>query len=196
MGTPPPGGYSPHATRHPLPANPLPTTRPGTPNFSVPDLAPADNKIHNDGQKNTLLQRKSKYYLFIYSNRTWEFSLQERSWQNVIIISACVFLSFLRRCTLIKLYPFNNRNEKVLLNFVSERIKLVYRITLLGTVFEKNKLPFKLLNHNLWAAYSRIKVNYCFNGRTSKNIWSFILHLEAGATELINYEIRALYRSR
>ena len=23
MGTPPPGGYSPHGTRHPLPANPL-----------------------------------------------------------------------------------------------------------------------------------------------------------------------------
>ena len=140
MGTPPPGGYSPHGTRHPLPANPLSTTRPGTPNFSVPDLAPADNKIHNDGQKNTLLQRKSKYYLFIYSNRTWEFSLQERSWQNVIIISACVFLSFLRRCTLIELYPFNNRNEKVLLNFVSERIKLVYRITLLGTVSAKISL--------------------------------------------------------
>ena len=50
---------------------------------------------------------------------------------------------------MIKLCPFNNRNEKVLLNFVSERIKLVYRITLLGTVFEKNKLPFKLLTHNL-----------------------------------------------
>ena len=45
--------------------------------------------------------------------------------------------------------PFNNRNEKGLLNFVSERIKLVYRITLLGTVFEKNKLPFKLLTRNL-----------------------------------------------
>ena len=80
---------------------------------------------------------------------------------------------------MIKLYPFNNRNEKVLLNFVSERIKLVYRLTLLGTVFEKNMLPFKLLNHNFWAAYSRI-----------------ILYLEAGVTELINYEIRALYRSR
>ena len=50
---------------------------------------------------------------------------------------------------MIKLCPFNNRNENVLLNFVSERIKLVYRITLLGTVFEKNKLPFKLLTHNL-----------------------------------------------
>ena len=74
--------HSPPAT---IPANPLPTTpHPGTPNFSVPDLAPADNKIQSDRQKNTLLQRKSKYYLFIYSNRTWEFSLQERSLQNVI----------------------------------------------------------------------------------------------------------------
>ena len=31
------------------------------------------------------------------------------------------------------------------MNFVSERIKLVYRINLLGTAFKKNKLPFKLL---------------------------------------------------
>ena len=38
------------------------------------------------------------------------------------------------------------RNEKCLLNSVSERIKLVYRINLLGTAFKKkNKLPFKLL---------------------------------------------------
>ena len=57
MGTPPPATRrTVLATRYPLPAIPLPTTRPGNPNLSVPDLAPADNKIHNDGQKNTLLQ--------------------------------------------------------------------------------------------------------------------------------------------
>ena len=40
------------------------------------------------------------------------------------------------------------RNEKVLLNFVSERIKLDYRMDLLGTALKKkkdNKQPFKLL---------------------------------------------------
>ena len=35
-------------------------------------------------------------------------------------------------------------SEKGLLKFVSERIKLVYRINLLGTAFKK-KLPLKLL---------------------------------------------------
>ena len=38
---------------------------------------------------------------------------------------------------------FSCRNEKGLLNFVSERIKLVYRINLVGTAFQKNKLPSK-----------------------------------------------------
>ena len=32
------------------------------------------------------------------------------------------------------------------MNFISERIKLFYRINLIGTAFkQKNKLPFKLL---------------------------------------------------
>ena len=54
MGTPPP------ATRRTVLATRYPLTRYlalGTPNLSVPDLAPADNKIQNDSQKNTLLQR-------------------------------------------------------------------------------------------------------------------------------------------
>ena len=37
-------------------------------------------------------------------------------------------------------------NEEGMLSFVSEKIKLFYRINLLGTAFkQKNKLPFKLL---------------------------------------------------
>ena len=35
--------------------------------------------------------------------------------------------------------------DKDLLNFVTKRIKVVYRINLPGTAFKKNKLPFKLL---------------------------------------------------
>ena len=35
------------------------------------------------------------------------------------------------------------RNEKCLLNSVSERIKLVYRINLLGTAFTKKKAAFQ-----------------------------------------------------
>ena len=47
------GNPPPAATRRTALATryPLPTTHPGTPNFSVPDLAPADNKIQNDRQK-------------------------------------------------------------------------------------------------------------------------------------------------
>ena len=37
---------------------------------------------------------------------------------------------------------FNCQNEKGLLKFVSERIKLVYGLTMLGTTCKKNKLPF------------------------------------------------------
>ena len=37
------------------------------------------------------------------------------------------------------------RNEKGLLNFTSERIKLVYRVNNTRYNFQKNKLPFKHL---------------------------------------------------
>ena len=37
------------------------------------------------------------------------------------------------------------RNKKGLLNFVSERIKLVFRINNTRYNFQKNKLPFKYL---------------------------------------------------
>ena len=49
------------------------------------------------------------------------------------------------RIMLFSKYMFFCRNEKGLLNFESERIKLVYRINLLSTAFKQNKLPFRLL---------------------------------------------------
>ena len=65
------------------------------------------------------------------------------------------------------------RNEKGLLNFASERIKLVYRINNTRYNFQKNKLPFEHLKpyvigrilSNL-SAYPNI--NYCFIGRDLK----------------------------
>ena len=60
-------------------------------------------------------------------------------------------------------------------------------------------LPFKLLKPQFIGRILQNKspylnFNYCFIGGTLKNIWSFTLYLEAGETELIHYEIRALYR--
>ena len=67
-------------------------------------------------------------------------------------------------------------NEEVLLSFVSERIKLFYRINLLGTAFkQKNKLPFKLLKpqfvgrtHVLPNLSPYLNISYCFIKRTLK----------------------------
>ena len=39
--------------------------------------------------------------------------------------------------------------DKDLLNFVTKRIKLVYRINVPRTAFKKNELPFKLLKPRL-----------------------------------------------
>ena len=68
------------------------------------------------------------------------------------------------------------QNEKGLLNFVSERIiflKLVYRINNTRYSFQKNKLPFKLLNpHFIGRILSNLSpylnINYCFIGRALK----------------------------
>ena len=49
------------------------------------------------------------------------------------------------------------RNEKGLLSFVSERIKLVYRINNTRYNFPKNKLPFKHLKPQF---IGRILLNY------------------------------------
>ena len=42
------------------------------------------------------------------------------------------------------------RNKKDLLNFISERIKIVYWINLLGTAFKKHKLPLKFLKTKIY----------------------------------------------
>ena len=45
----------------------------------------------------------------------------------------------------VHLFMFFFRNEKGLLNFVSERIKLVYRINNTRYNFQKDEVPFKHL---------------------------------------------------
>ena len=72
-------------------------------------------------------------------------------------------------------------NEEGLLNFVSERIKLFYRINLLGTAFkQKNKLPFKLLKpqfigrtHVLPNLSPYLNISYCFINITLKKYMIF-----------------------
>ena len=67
------------------------------------------------------------------------------------------------------------------MNFVSERIKLFYRINLLGTAFkQKNKLPFKLLKqqfmgctHVLPNLSPYLNISYCFIKRTLKKYMIF-----------------------
>ena len=105
----------------------------------------------------------------------------------VIIIS--IILSKQEGCIMLFTYScFNCRNEKGLLNFVSKRIKLVYRINTRYNI-QKNKLPFKHLKPQF---IGRILSNYIskyqllFHWKSFGNIWSFILYLEAGETELIN----------
>ena len=91
MGTQKPAARRPPpAARRPQPATlrpPLAARHSPPATHYLPPAQAADNKIQNDRQKNTLLQRKSKYYLFVYSNRTWEcpVPVQEQSLQNVII---------------------------------------------------------------------------------------------------------------
>ena len=75
------------------------------------------------------------------------------------------------------LFVFFGRNEKGLLNFVSERIKLVYMINLISRYsFQKNKLPLKLLKPQFIGSILLIcespyrNVNYSFIGRTLKNV--------------------------
>ena len=58
-------------------------------------------------------------------------------------------------------------NEKGLLNFVSERIKLVYRINNTRYNFRKNKLPFKHLKPQFIGRILSdlslyLNINYCF----------------------------------
>ena len=93
-----------------------------------------------------------------------------------------------------------SRNEKCLLNSVSERIKLVYRINLLGTAFKK-KAAFQTSKTTIYRPHtSELKSisKYqllTFHLKIFEKLFFYTL-LEAGETELINYEIRALYRSR
>ena len=83
------------------------------------------------------------------------------------------------------------RNEKGLLNFVSERIKLVYRINNTRYNFQKNQASFQTSKTTIYRPHTfelKSISNYqlLFQRKSFENMWSFILYLEAGETELIN----------
>ena len=86
---------------------------------------------------------------------------------------------------------FNCRNEKGFLNFVSERIKLVYRINNTRYNFQKNQASFQTSKTTIYRPHTfelKSISNYqlLFQRKSFENMWSFILYLEAGETELIN----------
>ena len=71
------------------------------------------------------------------------------------------------------------QNEKGLLNFVSERIKLVYRINNTRYNFQKNKLPFKHLKPTIYRPHtfdlkSISKYQSLFHWNSFENIWFFV----------------------
>ena len=68
-----------------------------------------------------------------------------------------------------------------MLNFVTDRKKLVYRINNTCLVFQTSKTTiYRPYTPELKSI--SINFNYCFIGETLKNIWSSTLHLEAGET--------------
>ena len=60
--------------------------------------------------------------------------------------------------------------EKGLLNFVSERKMLVYRITNTRLAFQTSKPQFKLYRSHTPELGPYLDFNYCFTGATLKNI--------------------------
>ena len=75
------------------------------------------------------------------------------------------------------------QNEKGLLNFVSERIKLVYRINNTRYNFQKNKLPLKHLKPQFIIRPHAFEVKFIskyqllFHWKSFENISSFKLYL-------------------
>ena len=63
--------------------------------------------------------------------------------------------------------------------------KACFRINNTQYSFQKNKLPFKLLKPHL-ELKSISKYQLLLHWKSFENIWSFILYLEAGETQLIN----------
>ena len=95
---------------------------------------------------------------------------------------------------LLLFFCFAGTKKTSLLNFVSERIiflKLVYRINNIRYSFKKNKLPFKLVKTTFYGPHtfklkSISKYRFLLHWKSFENIWSFILYLKAGETQLIN----------
>ena len=86
---------------------------------------------------------------------------------------------------------FNCRNKKGLLNFVSERIKLVYRINNTPYLLPTKLTAFRTSKTTIYKRHTfklkSISISILlFYWKSFENIWSFILYLEAGETELIN----------
>ena len=86
---------------------------------------------------------------------------------------------------------FNCLNKKGLLNFVSERIKLVYRINNTRYLLPKKLTAFQTSKTTIYKPHTfelkSISISILlFYWKSFENIWSFILYLEAGETELIN----------
>ena len=76
-------------------------------------------------------------------------------------------------------YSFFCRNEKSLLNLVSERIiflKLVYRINNTRRSFQKTKLPFKLPKPQFVGRILRIKVHIWISINVSlEELWKYMI---------------------
>ena len=62
---------------------------------------------------------------------------------------ACIMLFTYNSC-----FSFFCRSEKGLLNFICERIKLVYRINLLGTAFKKKYATFQTSKTTIYRPYT------------------------------------------
>ena len=78
----------------------------------------------------------------------WKPGLSYASLLNKIRFKYLVSRKGVSCCSLIRVF-FTCWNEKGLLNFVSERIKLVYRMNNTRYNLKKNKLPFKHLKLQL-----------------------------------------------
>ena len=86
---------------------------------------------------------------------------------------------------------FNCWNEKGLLNSVSERIKLVYRINNTRYLLPKQWAAFQTSKTTIYRLHtfelkSISKYQLLLHWKSFENIWSFILYLDSGETELIN----------
>ena len=137
--------------------------------------------------------------------------------QNIVAVTGNLRLN---RCTLFNVFNWWIFAVEVVLHFINtwdikhKNKQIFYFLYLFSEcnliVNSWNEITWKAKKHLCWARLSSVHIyacvfcyfksivnfNYCFIGRTLTNIWSLTLYLEAGETELINYETRLLYSSR